>query len=98
MPPLDGATDTPSSALPKIRTIHFGKYEIDTWYAAPYPEEFMQPILFLCEYCLKYMKSGYELGRHKAKCGLTHPPGDEIYRDGVVSVFEVDGRKNKVSL
>jgi len=30
------------------------------------------------------------------KCKMRHPPGDEIYRDGNVSVFEVDGRKNKV--
>jgi hypothetical protein len=32
------------------------------------------------------------------KCKARHPPGDEIYRDGNVSVFEVDGRKNKVWL
>ena len=31
------------------------------------------------------------------KCKARHPPGDEIYRDGNISVFEVDGRKNKVS-
>jgi hypothetical protein len=30
------------------------------------------------------------------KCKVRHPPGDEIYRDGSVSIFEVDGRKNKV--
>lgn len=30
------------------------------------------------------------------KCKSRHPPGDEIYRDGAVSIFEVDGRKNKV--
>lgn len=32
------------------------------------------------------------------KCKARHPPGDEIYRDGAISVFEVDGRKNKVFL
>lgn len=26
-----------------------------------------------------------------------HPPGDEIYRKGSISVFEVDGKKNKVT-
>lgn len=30
------------------------------------------------------------------KCKARHPPGDEIYRDGLVSIFEVDGRKNKI--
>lgn len=29
-------------------------------------------------------------------CTAFHPPGDEIYRDGTLSVFEVDGRKNKI--
>ncbi|KAJ3278767.1 hypothetical protein HK104_002040 [Borealophlyctis nickersoniae] len=83
--------------VPKIAKIQFGAWEIDTWYAAPYPEEYNeQPILYLCEYCFKYMKSAYVLGRHKAKCPLTHPPGDEIYRDGIISIFEVDGRKNKI--
>src|SRR5437764_3125082 len=28
------------------------------------------------------------------KCPHKHPPGDEIYRDGSISIFEVDGRKN----
>jgi hypothetical protein len=32
----------------------------------------------------------------KAKCCSRHPPGDEIYRDDNISVFEVDGRQNKV--
>ncbi len=30
------------------------------------------------------------------KCKVRHPPGDEIYRDGRISIFEVDGRKNKI--
>lgn len=30
------------------------------------------------------------------KCPAKHPPGDEIYRDGSISVFEVDGRKNSI--
>jgi histone acetyltransferase HTATIP len=31
----------------------------------------------------------------KTKCTLTHPPGNEIYRHGTISFFEIDGRKNK---
>nr|XP_048302925.1 histone acetyltransferase KAT7 isoform X3 [Myodes glareolus] len=31
-----------------------------------------------------------------AKCVWKHPPGDEIYRKGSISVFEVDGKKNKI--
>ncbi|KAF8425929.1 putative histone acetyltransferase [Tirmania nivea] len=79
----------------KIKNIHFGDYEIDTWYAAPYPEEYSQnKTLYICEFCLKYMNSEYVSWRHKMKCPAKHPPGDEIYRDGSISVFEVDGRKN----
>ena len=102
--------------------------------------------LFVCEFCLRYMKKASTLLRHKMKCELRHPPGDEIYRyaielpgatsckpqavvkrdtalrfhvsvfsvlksspnymllffhlfccrDGALSVFEVDGRDNKM--
>ncbi|KAI9490880.1 acyl-CoA N-acyltransferase [Zychaea mexicana] len=84
-------------APPKIDKIQFGNYLIDTWYVAPYPAEYSQyPILYFCEYCLKYMNSSFVAGRHKMKCTAKHPPGDEIYRDGQISVFEVDGRKNKI--
>lgn len=34
----------------------------------------------------------------QAKCVWKHPPGDEIYRKGSISVFEVDGKKNKVKV
>ena len=30
------------------------------------------------------------------KCGLFHPPANEIYRSQNLSVFEVDGHKNKI--
>jgi histone acetyltransferase SAS3 len=72
--------------------------------------------LWICEFCLKYMKSKFGASRHRVrrfhirvywlgtdlmfggqlKCKARHPPGDEIYRDGHISIFEVDGRKNKV--
>ncbi|KAJ5908786.1 Acyl-CoA N-acyltransferase [Penicillium taxi] len=81
----------------KIKCINFGGYEIETWYAAPYPEEYSRNrVLYICEFCLKYMNSDYVAWRHKLKCPAKHPPGDEIYRDGSVSIFEVDGRKNPV--
>ena len=81
----------------KIKYVYFGGHEIETWYAAPYPEEYSRNrVLYLCEFCLKYMSSDYVAWRHKLKCPAKHPPGDEIYRDGSVSVFEVDGRKNPV--
>ncbi|XP_017161840.1 histone acetyltransferase KAT7-like isoform X4 [Poecilia reticulata] len=80
-----------------IKTIVFGRFELDTWYHSPYPEEYARlGRLFMCEFCLKYMKSQTILRRHMAKCVWKHPPGDEIYRKGNISVFEVDGKKNKI--
>ncbi|XP_021120237.1 histone acetyltransferase KAT5 isoform X8 [Heterocephalus glaber] len=53
------------------------------------------PVLYLCEFCLKYGRSLKCLQRHLTKCDLRHPPGNEIYRKGTISFFEIDGRKNK---
>ncbi|KAK5174052.1 Histone acetyltransferase [Saxophila tyrrhenica] len=89
----------------KIKCINFGQYEIDTWHAAPYPEEYSRnKHLYICEFCLKYMSSDYVAWRHKLKCPAKHPPGDEIYRskmtnpetgaETTLSFFEVDGRRN----
>lgn len=81
----------------KIKCVNFGGYEIETWYAAPYPEEYSRnKVLYICEFCLKYMNSDFVAWRHKLKCPAKHPPGDEIYRSQSISVFEVDGRKNPV--
>ncbi|KAI8391117.1 acyl-CoA N-acyltransferase [Radiomyces spectabilis] len=81
----------------QIRKVKIGPYLIDVWYLAPYPEEYSQlETLYICEFCLKYMKSAFVAKRHKIKCTMKHPPGDEIYRDGHLSIFEVDGRKNKI--
>lgn len=50
-----------------IELIEFGKYEIDTWYFSPYPEEYTKDCrkLYICEFCLKYMKKAKTLARHK---------------------------------
>uniref|UniRef100_A0A182VZS5 histone acetyltransferase n=1 Tax=Anopheles minimus TaxID=112268 RepID=A0A182VZS5_9DIPT len=77
--------------------IEFGKYEIETWYSSPFPQEYARlPKLFLCEFCLKYTKSKAVLQRHQDKCSWRNPPGTEIYRHDGVSVFEVDGNANKI--
>lgn len=50
----------------KIKCIQFGGWEIDTWHAAPYPEEYSKnKVLYICEFCLKYMNSDYVAWRHK---------------------------------
>jgi hypothetical protein len=86
-----------SGPLPKVKHLSFGKYLVDTWFMAPYPEEYnQQQTLYLCEFCLKYMNNEEILQTHMIKCPWRHPPGDEIYRKGPISIFEVDGRKNKL--
>ncbi|CAA6658782.1 unnamed protein product [Spirodela intermedia] len=65
-----------------IATIELGRYEIETWYFSPFPPEYND--------CVKLFSASFR------KCDLKHPPGDEIYRCGTLSMFEVDGKKNKV--
>ncbi|CAH8524053.1 unnamed protein product [Schistosoma curassoni] len=81
-----------------IDQIQFGKYEIDTWYFSPYPEEFRQvKKLWICEYCLKYMKySETWLNHIKYDCKAKRPPGKEIYNHGNLCVFELDGNVQKL--
>lgn len=80
-----------------IDKIQFGKYEIDTWYFSPYPDEYgKQSKLFICEYCLKYMKLELTHRYHMSECVARRPPGKEIYRKGSLSVFEVDGKDHKL--
>ncbi|KAK6458897.1 acyl-CoA N-acyltransferase [Scheffersomyces xylosifermentans] len=90
----------PNLLKSQIKKIVFRDFEIDTWYTAPYPEEYSQSkILYICEHCLKYMNSPMSYERHQLKnCNYAnnHPPGIEIYRDidTRISIWEVDGRKN----
>ncbi|ODV88371.1 hypothetical protein CANCADRAFT_32988 [Tortispora caseinolytica NRRL Y-17796] len=81
----------------KVKCIRFGDYEIETWYSAPYPEEYScMGLLYICEYCLKYFNNDYVAWRHELKCSFHRPPGSEIYRDGDISVFEIDGKKEQL--
>ncbi|GFS67326.1 histone acetyltransferase KAT5 [Nephila pilipes] len=83
--------------MKNIEMIELGGHMIRPWYFSPYPQELVSlPCIYLCEFCLKYMKSRVCLKRHMAKCNLRHPPGNEIYRKNSISFFEIDGRKNKV--
>eukprot|EP00879_Flechtneria_rotunda_P015529 GHRR01016240.1.p1 GENE.GHRR01016240.1~~GHRR01016240.1.p1 ORF type:complete len:607 (+),score=179.00 GHRR01016240.1:807-2627(+) len=79
-----------------IDVIQLGMHEMDTWYFSPLPPEYKDcKKLYFCEYSLHFFKRRSQLMRHLSKCKLRHPPGDEIYRKDNVSMFEVDGRKEK---
>lgn len=91
--------ETELKTLPNTRGtkyLQMGKYEMEVWYQSPYPEDYARlPKIYLCEFCLKYMKSKTILFRHANKCVWRHPPGEEVYRKDKISVWEVDGKRFK---
>ncbi|XP_053725963.1 histone acetyltransferase KAT6A [Synchiropus splendidus] len=92
-----GVTGPPDPQMRCPSVIEFGKFEIQTWYSSPYPQEYSRlPKLYLCEFCLRYMKSRSILYQHMKKCSWFHPPANEIYRKDDVSVFEVDGNVSTI--
>ncbi|KAF8820319.1 histone lysine acetyltransferase MYST-A [Cardiosporidium cionae] len=75
-----------------INRVKMGKHLIDAWYFSPYPKEFQNiEIVHLCEYCLGFFKEDSELTHHLQRCKIKHPPGNEIYRDDNIAMFEIDG-------
>uniref|UniRef100_A0A8C3U9X8 Histone acetyltransferase KAT5 n=1 Tax=Catharus ustulatus TaxID=91951 RepID=A0A8C3U9X8_CATUS len=92
----DRSHDDIVTRMKNIECIELGRHRLKPWYFSPYPQELTGlPVLYLCEFCLKYGHSLRCLQRHLTKCDLRHPPGNEIYRKGTISFFEIDGRKNK---
>ncbi|EDN03111.1 histone acetyltransferase ESA1 [Histoplasma capsulatum] len=76
--------------------IQMGKFEIEPWYFSPYPAHFTDAdMVYIDEFCLSYFDQKRSFERHRSKCTLVHPPGNEIYRDDNVSFFEVDGRRQR---
>ncbi|XP_059098789.1 histone acetyltransferase KAT8-like [Tigriopus californicus] len=100
MDPATAALEKEHEQLTKVKyidRIQIGKYEIDTWYFSPYPEEYgKQPKLYICQYCLKYMRLEKTYKYHISQCTAHQPPGKEIYRKGTLSIYEVDGRDFKL--
>jgi len=87
---------TEISRVRNLDKIQMGKHEIEPWYFSPYPQEFGESdMVYICEFCLGYSGEMKQFERHRAKCTLTHPPGNEIYRDNFISFFEIDGRRQR---
>lgn len=77
-----------------LNRLQMGKHEVDAWYFSPYPKEYAHlPVLYLCEFCLAFFPSQFMLTRHRRRCTLLHPPGNEIYRHDDISFFEIDGKR-----
>lgn len=79
-----------------LSRIQMGKHEMEPWYFSPYPQEFSDAdVVYIDELCLSYFSSRKAFERHRTKCTMLHPPGNEIYRDDSISFFEVDGRRQR---
>jgi histone acetyltransferase HTATIP len=84
------------SRVRNLEKIQMGKHEIEPWYFSPYPIEFSDcDMVNICEFCLGYFGDIKMFERHRKKCTLQHPPGNEIYRDDYISFFEIDGRRQR---
>ncbi|KAF2010056.1 histone acetyltransferase ESA1 [Aaosphaeria arxii CBS 175.79] len=88
---------TEISRVRNLDKIQMGKYEVEPWYFSPYPIDFATDaeMVYICEFCLSYFGEETSFNRHRMKCTLLHPPGNEIYRDDFVSFFEIDGRRQR---
>ncbi|CAG0881957.1 unnamed protein product [Cyprideis torosa] len=81
-----------------IELVQFGWWEMHTWYFSPYPKGYGKvPHLYVCEYCLKYMKSEKTFRYHLTQCTQRQPPGKAIYCDETLNLrlYEVEGKKEK---
>ena len=89
-----------------IEQIEIGGCTIDTWYYSPYPFEYeKQPKLYICNFCLKYMRKPKTLKSHaEYSCKFNGPPGKLIYEDKTysgdtftsVSAYMIDGKENRL--
>lgn len=78
--------------LKNINSIIIRNYKVDAWYFSPYPKDIIKNgTIFLCEFCLYYFSTQEQLNLHAGKCDLRHPPGIQIYEEGNISFFEIDG-------
>lgn len=76
---------------------------METWYYSPLPKELLGSsgfldVLYVCEFTFRLFSRKSELRRFQERLPVEnrHPPGNEIYRCGDLSMFEVDGLEDKV--
>ncbi|GAX16261.1 histone acetyltransferase MYST1 [Fistulifera solaris] len=90
----------------KVKNVAFlelGQFQMETWYFSPLPKELLGPsgfleVLYVCEFTLRMFSRKSELLRFQKRLPTEnrHPPGDEIYRKGNLSMFEVDAQQEEI--
>uniref|UniRef100_F1KW63 Histone acetyltransferase n=1 Tax=Ascaris suum TaxID=6253 RepID=F1KW63_ASCSU len=72
--------------------IHFAGYEMQAVNLSPFPAEFTySPHLYMCAFCLKAANLAPRYNFHMKYCDWWHPPGNQIYKEGKLAFWEVDG-------
>lgn len=88
--------------IKNVQHVLLGKHYIECWYFSPFPKELfaespMLEYLYFCEFTLRFFVTKEELVRYQSRPSLPrHPPGNEIYRDTNLSMFEIDGTSEKI--
>jgi histone acetyltransferase MYST1 len=88
--------------IKNVQHVLLGKHYIECWYFSPFPKELfadspMLEYLYFCEFTLRFFVTKEELVRYQSRPNLPrHPPGNEIYRDANLSMFEIDGTSEKI--
>jgi hypothetical protein len=93
--PYKETANSPLDIEIKNIKMQIGNHSLTSTYSSPYPIEYLSNTLYICEFCLKYMSQA-TFNRHLIKCLACSPPGIKIYSFDNLSVYEVDGRLNKV--
>ncbi|XP_039494846.1 males-absent on the first protein [Drosophila santomea] len=97
--PVEGIPEpgSKSAHTSRIRKLQIGRYEIETTSSSPYPElDDKVPIIYVCEFCLKYMYLRKSYSYHLFHCKKRRPPGSLVYRKDAIHIYEVDGSKAKL--
>lgn len=85
-----------TTKVKNIEKIIMGNWEVEAWYYSPFPEAYSDlRTLYVCEYCLSYMKKLRTYRAHRRDCPCRKPPGTEIYREGELAAYELDGKEHR---
>lgn len=105
LPPIDQMFEREHEEKTKVKNVHsieLGRHEMDTWYYSPYPDDFGKcSKLYVCRFCLKYMRKQKTCVRHRETCSFKNPPGKRIYRheqgpgEPILGFWEIDGKHFK---
>ena len=82
--------------LKTVEFIQYGETLIEAWYHSDFPEEYHVKTLYVCPFSLYFFTRKKELESYSERCEVRSPPGDEIYRDEKLSMFEFDAKQQKV--